>query len=133
MVIILCDSKAMIIIMKSFDTIFFGRCKLHPDKSSTSLAAMLRAPILSTGSILDTWLVLAKLMDAGFEAITATRTANSDYVTDYQFSAILFTDTNRSKLGYDLGIIVHSNKSDSWVDAIFLFLHHQGLEPVMMV
>ena len=78
--------------------------------------------------------VLAKLMDAGFEAITATPSVNSDYITDYQFSAMLsYTDTNRSKSGYDIDIIVHSNKSASWVNAMFLFLHHQGFEPVMMI
>ena len=77
--------------------------------------------------------VLAKLMDAGFEAIKDSSSVNTYYMTDYQFSAMLtYTDTNRSKLGYDIDIIVHSNKSASWIDAMFLFLHHQGLEPVLM-
>ena len=74
-------------------------------------------------------------MDSGFEAISATASSSKDfkYMNDYQFSAMLtYTDTNRSKLGYDIDIIVHSNKSASWINAMFSFLHHEGLEPALM-
>ena len=79
--------------------------------------------------------ILSKLMDSGFEAISATASSSEDfkYMNDYQFSAMLtYTDTNRSKLGYDIDIIVHSNKSASWINAMFSFLDHEGLEPALM-
>ena len=138
MVIILCDSKALILFRKFSDTIFLADAN----------CIQIRAPLFGSnveganfehgehvGHVAkECAAVLAKLMDAGFEAITATPSVNSDYIIDYQFSAMLsYTDTNRSKLGYDIDIIVHSNKSASWVDAMFLFLHHQGFEPVMMI
>ena len=77
--------------------------------------------------------VLAELMDAGFEATSESGTIHSDYTTDFLFSAMLtYTDTNRSKLGYDVDIVVHTTKSASWINAMFSYLHHQGLKPALM-
>ena len=77
--------------------------------------------------------VLAKLMDEGFEATAASSFENPVYMTGYEFSALLtYTDTNRSKSGYDIDIIVHSDNSTSWINAMFLFLSDQGLKPILL-
>ena len=72
-------------------------------------------------------------MDAGFEADSASSTDSSIYGFAFLFSVCLtYSDTNRSKVGYDIDIIVHSDNSILWTNSLLLFLHDQGLKPVLI-
>lgn len=72
-------------------------------------------------------------MDAGFESDDSSITDCCEYEAGFLFTALLhYCDTNRSKLGYDIDIVVHSNNSTPWIDSLMLYLHGKGLKPTRM-
>lgn len=72
-------------------------------------------------------------MDAGFECDHASSTDCCEYESGFLFTVLLrYCDTNRSKLGYDVDIIVHSDNSTSWISSLMLHLELKGLKPVSM-
>lgn len=77
--------------------------------------------------------VLARLMDAGFEAVASTAVDSSDNCNAFTLSCCLsYSDTNRSKLGYEIDIVVNSDNSSVWIDTFFQFLCDHGLKPILI-
>ena len=71
-------------------------------------------------------------MDAGFGAVPYSSAITDSYISFMFSCALNYCDTNRSKLGYDVDIIVHSNHSATWINSLFLFLRQQGMKPVLI-
>lgn len=69
---------------------------------------------------------LAILMDEGFE--------NSNYRTGFSFFiSFSYSDSNRSKSGYDVDLIVQSNNSSAWITSLMLHLTEKGFKPDLIV
>lgn len=78
---------------------------------------------------------IAELMDKGFNYQSPNLADNSSYSTSgFYFTAVLtYCDSNRSKLGYDIDVVVHTNNSALWIGTLLLFLRGKGLKPIMIV
>ena len=73
-------------------------------------------------------------MDAGFEGNPSSATDCSRYRSGCLFVVLLsYNDTNRSKLGYDIDIVVQSNNSTTWIDSLMLYMHEKGLNPTRII
>lgn len=69
-------------------------------------------------------------MDAGFDISPSIKTECSNYNSVFLFVVLLsYSDTNRSKQGYDIDIIVQSDNSIAWIDSLMLYLCEKGLNP----
>jgi hypothetical protein len=77
---------------------------------------------------------IAELMDKGFHFRSPHLADNSSYgTTGSYFTAVLtYCDSNRSKLGYDLDVIVHTDDSTLWWNTLLVFLRGKGLKPVLI-
>lgn len=77
---------------------------------------------------------IAELMDKGFHFQSPNLADNSSYsTTGFYFTAVLnYCDSNRSKLGYDLDIIVHTDNSALWLNTLVAFLRGKGLKPIVI-
>jgi hypothetical protein len=78
---------------------------------------------------------IAELMDKGFDFQSPNLADNSAYSSSgFYFTAVLsYCDSNRSKLGYDLDLIVHSENSTFWLSSFLVFLRGEGLKPILIV
>ena len=74
------------------------------------------------------------LIDAGFESSPSIKTEFSNYNSEFLFIVLLsYSNTNRSKQGYDIDIIVQSDNSSAWRDSLMLYMSEKGLSAILIV
>lgn len=77
--------------------------------------------------------VMAHLMDAGHHGSSVSSDCCT-YYSGFLFKLELsYSDTNRTKLGYDVDIIVCSENSAPWVASLFSLLRDEGLKPSLIL